>query len=57
MTIADEIEQAKAELASRYNLWQIADPLYEDSRWLEYQAAISRFNALIAESRLTKMEV
>jgi hypothetical protein len=31
--------------------WNIADPLYEEARWLEYQAAKAELTAYLTEKR------
>ena len=51
--------KAKEEMENAYLRWSMADPLYEQERWLAYQAAVERYNAIVAEAsgRLGAREV
>ncbi|QSO46212.1 hypothetical protein [Alicyclobacillus mengziensis] len=42
--------QAKKEMENAFARWSMADPLYEQERWLAYQAAVERYNAILAEA-------
>ncbi|QSO52519.1 hypothetical protein JZ785_00720 [Alicyclobacillus curvatus] len=42
--------QAKKEMENAFARWSMADPLYEQERWLAYQAAVERYNAIVAEA-------
>ncbi|KPV42061.1 hypothetical protein [Alicyclobacillus ferrooxydans] len=51
--------KAKEEMENAYLRWSMADPLYEQERWLAYQAAVERYNAIVTEAsgRLGAREV
>lgn len=46
-----EVAQAKHRMEQLYSLWSVSDPLYEEERWLAYQSALHRYNALLTEAK------
>lgn len=48
-TREEEAAEAKLAMDRAYHAWTLADPLYEQECWLTYQAAVERYNALVAE--------
>lgn len=51
MDFQRDLEIAKEEMENAYRRWSIADPLYEPERWLAYQAASERYNAILTEAK------
>ncbi|MCL6443236.1 MAG: hypothetical protein K6T83_07245 [Alicyclobacillus sp.] len=50
MSYHQDAAEAKQAMDNAYLLWSLADPLYEPERWLAYQAAVERYNAIVLEA-------